>query len=59
VKYMRTHSFYSSGKHKIVSGRSNERLDFGSGTKETVMPKKKVIDARNLKDWTKFEFTTK
>jgi hypothetical protein len=25
---------YCSGKHKIVSGRSNERLDFGSGTKQ-------------------------
>jgi len=37
----------SSGKHKIVSSRSNERLDLGSGTK-AVMPKKKVIAARNL-----------
>ena len=35
----------------------NERLDFGSGTKEAVIPKKKVIDVRNLKNWTKF--TTK
>ena len=32
----------------------SDRLDFGSGTKEVVIPKKKVIGARNLKDWTKF-----
>jgi hypothetical protein len=37
-----------------VSSRANERLDFGSGTKEAVMPNKKVIAPRNLKDWTKF-----
>jgi hypothetical protein len=44
-----------SGKHKIVSGCSeNERLDFGSGTKGAVIPKKEVITVRNLKDWTKF-----
>jgi len=44
----------NSGKHKIVPSCSNERLDFGSGTKEAVMPKKKFIAPRNLKDWTKF-----
>jgi hypothetical protein len=38
---------------KGVSRRSIERLEKSSGTKEAVMPKKKVIPARNLQDWTK------
>jgi hypothetical protein len=42
----------NSGKNKIVSSRPNERLDFGSGTKETVMTEGKVIAARNLEDRT-------
>jgi hypothetical protein len=28
-----------SGKHKILSSLSNERMDFGSGTKERTMSK--------------------
>ena len=36
------------------SSLSNEQLDFGSDTKESVMSKKKVIVPRHLKDWTKF-----
>ena len=45
---------YNSGKRKIVSNTPDGSLDFGSGTKKAVIPKKKVIAARNLKDWTKF-----
>jgi hypothetical protein len=33
------------------SSASFDALDYGSGTKRAVMPKKKVIAARNLKDW--------
>jgi hypothetical protein len=43
-----------SGKHKIVSNGSYDLLVFHSGTKKTVIPKKKVFAARNLKDCTKF-----
>jgi hypothetical protein len=39
-----------SGKHKIVSNGSYDLLVFHSGTKKTVIPKKKVFAARNLKD---------
>jgi hypothetical protein len=41
-----------SGKHKIISNAPYGAWDFC--TKKAVMPKKKVIAARNLKDWTKF-----
>jgi hypothetical protein len=40
-----------SGKHKIVSGDSNEPLDLGSGTKRQSCKKWKFYDTRNLKDW--------
>ena len=51
-----------SGKHKIISNAPNGALDFCwccyamdlLCTKKAVMPKKKDIAARNLKDWTKF-----
>jgi hypothetical protein len=36
-------------KHKIVSSRSFERLDFGSGPKEAVMPQREGYCARNFK----------
>jgi hypothetical protein len=40
---------FISGKHKIVSSRSIERLDFGSGTKEAEMPKTKLLLHGTLK----------
>jgi len=45
---IKTHSF-------IVSSGSFDVLDYGSGTKRVVIPKKKVITTRNLEDWTKFK----
>ena len=39
-----------SGKHKIVSNGSYDLLVFHSGTKKTVIPKKKVFVGRDLKD---------
>jgi hypothetical protein len=48
------HELGDSGKHKIVYSGPYDLLDFHSGTKKTVMPKKKVFAVRNLKDCTKF-----
>jgi hypothetical protein len=38
----------------VICPQTSHPWHFDSGTKKAVMPKKKVIPARNLKDWTKF-----
>jgi len=43
-----------SEKHTIVSNAPNGVFEFCFSTRKVVMPKKKVIASRNLKDWTKF-----
>ena len=47
-------SHNDSGKYKIVFSDAYDELDFDSGTKQTVLSKKKVIPTWNLTHWTKF-----